>query len=94
MSTLAGQINDQINAGRKSIEHSFAEIKEVDVAKLPPAAFVAAGFATGVIAVGVIGWMLWRSRRRRTLVERLQGALPDSVRELPPGMRAQVKRAL
>ena len=94
MSTLAGQINNKIHAGRKSIEHSFPEMKEVAVSKLPPAAFVAAGFATAVIAVGAIGWMLYRSGRHRTLVERLQGALPASVRELPPGVRAQVKRAL
>lgn len=94
MSTFAGQINDQINAGRKTIERSFAEMKEMDVSKLPPAALVAAGFTTGVIAVGLIGWMVYRSRRRRTLVQRLQGAIPDSVRELPREMGAHVRRAL
>ena len=93
MSTLTGQVNDQINAGRKTIERSFAEMKEMDVSKLPPVALVAAGFATGVIAVGLIGWMVYRSSRRRTLVQRLQGALPDSVRELPHVVRAQVKRS-
>jgi hypothetical protein len=94
MSTLAGQINDQVSAGRKTIERSFAEMKEMDVPKVPPAALAAAGFAAAIVAVGVVGWMVYRSRRRRTLVQRLQGALPDSVRDLPQGIRAQVTRAL
>ena len=47
-----------------------------------------------IVAVGIVGWMVYRSRRRRTLVERLQSAIPDSVRDLPQEMRAQVKRAL
>jgi len=94
MRTLTDQIDDQISAGRKSIEHSFAEMKELDVPKVPPAALVAAGFVTAVVAVGIVGWMVYRSRRRPTLVQRLQDALPDSVRDLPQGVRAQVKRAL
>jgi hypothetical protein len=94
MSTLAGEINDQINARRKTIEHSFGEIRDIDIRKVPPPTFVAAGFATALVAVGIVGWMVYRSRRRRTLVQRLQSALPDSVRDLPQGVRAQVKRAL
>jgi hypothetical protein len=94
MNTLAGEINTQINAGRKVIEHAFGELKDIDTRKVPPPALVAAGFATALVAVGIVGWMVYRSRRRRTLVERLQSALPDSVRDLPQGIRAQVTRAL
>jgi hypothetical protein len=50
--------------------------------------------AGAVLAVGIVGWLVYRSRRRRTLVQRLQDAIPDSVRDLPQGVRAQVKRAL
>jgi len=94
MSMLAGEINSQISAGRKTIEHSFGEMKDLDIRKVPPPTLVAAGFVTAIVAVGIVGWMVYRSRRRRTLVERLQSAIPDSVRDLPQEVRAQVKRAL
>jgi hypothetical protein len=94
MSTLTSDINKQINAGRKSIERSIDEVKDMEMPRLPPAALVAAGVAGAVLAVGIVGWLVYRSRRRRTLVQRLQDAIPDSVRDLPQGVRAQVKRAL
>ncbi len=79
MSTLAGEINNQINAGRKSIERSVGDMKDIDLPNLPPAGLVAAGLVTAVVAVGIVGWLVYRSRRRRTIMQRL---------------RAQVKRAL
>ncbi|TMC80700.1 MAG: hypothetical protein E6I61_07115 [Chloroflexi bacterium] len=94
MSTLAGDINKQINAGRKSIERSVGDMKDIDMPSLPPAGLVAAGLVTAVVALGIVGWLVYRSRRRRTIMQRLQDALPDSVRDLPQGVRAQVKRAL
>lgn len=92
MSTLADQISNQISAGRKTIEHSFGEMKDMDIRKEP--AFVTAGIVTAVVAVGIVGWMVYRSRRRRTLVQRLQSAVPDSVRDFPQEVRAQMRPAL
>jgi len=94
MSTLADDINKQISAGRQSIERSLDDVRDMDMPNLPPAGLVAAGLVTAVVAVGLVGWLVYRSRRRRTLVQRLQDAIPDSVRDLPQGVRAQVKRAL
>lgn len=94
MSTLTDDISKQINAGRKSIERSMDDVKDMEMPKLPPAALVAAGVVGAVVAVGIVGWLVYRSRRRRTLVQRLQDAIPDSVRDLPQGVRAQVRRAL
>src|SRR2546430_14384997 len=48
MSTLADDINKQIGAGRKSIERSLDEMKEMEMPKLPPAGLVAAGLVTAV----------------------------------------------
>ena len=94
MSTLADDINKQINAGRKSIERSMDDVKDMDMPNLPPAGLIAVGVVGAVIAVGIVGWLVYRSRRRRSLVQRLQDALPDSVRDLPHGVRAQFKKAL
>jgi len=94
MSTLTDDINKPISAGRQSIERSLDDVRDMDMPKLPPAGLVAAGLVTAVVAVGLVGWLVYRSRRRRTLVQRLQDAIPDSVRDLPQGVRAQVKRAL
>jgi hypothetical protein len=86
MSSLADQISNQVAAGQKTIEKSFGEVRDFDVRRVPPGAYVAAGMV-GVLALGVVGWMIYRRSRRRTLVQRLQEALPDTVRELPDRVR-------
>jgi hypothetical protein len=91
MTTLAEQINNQIDAGRHQIERSLREMRDLDVRRMPPAGIVAAVGVTAAAAFAV-GWMVYRNRRRRTLVQRLQDALPDPVRDLPAGVRLQVKR--
>jgi hypothetical protein len=93
MSTFSDQVQNQVSAGRKTIDRSLEDIKDFDLSDIPPGAFVAAGVVAGLVAVGIVGWMVYRSRRR-TLVQRLQDALPDSVRELPQGVRSHVRRAL
>ena len=82
MNTLAGDISSQIAAGRERIEKSMDDFGDLDVRRVPPAAYIAAGMV-GLIGLGVVGWMIYRSRRRQTLIQRLQDALPDKVRELP-----------
>ena len=87
MSSFADEISNQIDAGRQTIERSIGELREMDIKKVPPAAYVAAGLFV-VTGIGLVGWMMYRNRRRRTLMQRLQEALPDTVRELP----SRVKR--
>jgi hypothetical protein len=91
MTTLAEEINNQIDAGRHQIERSLREMRDLDVRRMPPAGVVAAVAVTAGVAFA-IGWMVYRNRRRRTLVQRLQEALPDTVRDFPAGVRMQVKR--
>ena len=82
MRTLADEVNNQITAGRTTIKKSLPDMGEIDMRRVAPAGYVIAGV------------MVARSRRRRTLVQRLQEALPEGVRDLPGGLREQVKRAL
>lgn len=79
-------ITGQIAAGRERIVRSMDELKDLDVRRVPPAAYVAAGMV-GLLGLGVVGWMIYRSRRRQSLVQRLQDALPDKVRQLPMRVR-------
>jgi hypothetical protein len=91
MSTLE-DINDQISAGRKTIEKSVGDMRSMEIPEMP-SGVVMAGIVAAVVAVGVVGWLLYRSRRHQTLMERLQDALPGSVRDLPQGLQARVRRA-
>ena len=79
-------ITRQIAAGRERIERSMDELKDLDVRRVPPAAYVAAGMV-GLLGLGVVGWMIYRSRRRQSIVQRLQDVLPDKVRQLPTRVR-------
>ena len=91
MNTLTDEIQGQINAGRRSIERSFDEVKDMELPEVPPAV-VAAGVVAAVVGLGIIGWMVFR-RRRRTIVQRLQDAIPGPVRDLPTELQARVRRA-
>ena len=92
MNTLADDIQGQINAGRQTIQRSLDGVKEMEMPEVPPAV-VAAGVVAAVVGVGIIGWLLLRSRRRQTIVQRLQEAIPDRVRELPGGLQSRIRRA-
>jgi len=91
MNTLTDEIQGQISAGRRSIERSLDEVKEIELPEVPPAV-VAAGVVAAVVGLGIIGWMVFR-RRRRTIVQRLQDAIPGPVRDLPTELQARVRRA-
>jgi hypothetical protein len=91
MNTLTDEIQGQIDAGRRSIERSLDEVKEMELPEVPPAV-VAAGVVAAVVGLGIIGWMVFR-RRRRTIVQRLQDAIPGPVRDLPTELQARVRRA-
>lgn len=93
MSTISDEINNQISEGRKTIQRSLAEMPKVSVPDVPRPVLMATGLAVFVAAVGV-GWMVYRSRQKRTLVQRLQDALPGSVRELPTDIRERAKRPI
>ncbi len=70
------------------------DVNEIEMPKLPPAGLVAAGLVGAVVAVGIVGWLIFRNRRRHPMVQRLQDAVPESVREIPEGVRTQVSRVL
>ena len=81
-------INARVEAGRQAIELARDE-EEAEPRRVPPAV-VAAGVGAAIIGLGLIGWLIYRNRRRRTLIEQLQAALPTRVsdlKELGAGLR-------
>jgi hypothetical protein len=82
MSTMADDdINRRIDAGQRTIEMAREDTDEIEARRVPTPV-VAAGIGVALVGIGLIGWMLYRSRRRRTLLEQLQSALPERVSEL------------
>lgn len=79
MSSLADEINDQVNTGRKTIAGSMDDVRDaVDAMDTSRVRLIVAGIAIAAAAVGG-GVILYRRRRRRTLAQRLQAALPESL---------------
>ena len=92
MKTMSDDINSQISAGRRTIQRSLDDMP-MSMDQVPRPVLMATGIAVFVAAVG-IGWMIYRSRRRRTLAQRLHDALPESMSDLPEVLRAKAKRPL
>jgi len=74
------------------MEGSLDDVKDGEALEVPPAV-VAAGVVAAVVGLGIIGWMLFRGRRRQTVVQRLQDAIPARVRNLPIELQTRVRRA-
>ena len=89
---LADDINDKIDAGRKTMDEVEAELAPDDTRQMPSAG-VMFGVGMAVIGLGVLGWMIYRSRRRRTLIQQLTDALPVSIDDLREGLGERWKRA-
>ena len=91
MGTLAGGIASQIKEGRKTVERSISEMQdEIGSENMSRGGMVVAGVMVAALAVGV-GWMVYQRRRQRSLIERIQAAIPDAVKDLPDEVRARVK---
>ena len=84
MGTMANdEINQRINAGRQAIgiaREAEESPEEMETQRIPTAV-VAAGIGVALVGVGLLGWMFYRRRRRRTLIEQIRATLPDRVRD-------------
>jgi hypothetical protein len=91
MGTLAGEIRGQMKEGRKTIERSLSDVQDqIGTENVSRAGMVVAGVMVAALAVGV-GWMVYQRRRQRSLIERIQAAIPDAVKDLPDEVRARVR---
>jgi hypothetical protein len=81
MNTMADDMNKQVNAGRKRIAMASEDPDEMEPRRVPTA-MIAAGVGAAVVGLGLLGWLIYRSRRRRNLIRELQDTLPGRVSEL------------
>jgi hypothetical protein len=81
MTSMADDINEQINAGRKTIAVASEDPDEMEPRRVPPAV-IAAGVGAAVIGLGLLGWLIYRNRRRSNLIAQLRAALPSRAGDL------------
>ncbi|HEY1455859.1 MAG TPA: hypothetical protein VGG31_05140 [Candidatus Dormibacteraeota bacterium] len=91
MSTMFNEINQQVKAGRGTINRSVGEIRERVGDEQMARIGMAAAAALVAIALGV-GVLAYRRRRRRTL-GRIH-AISGTMRDLNSGLRSQLKDSL
>lgn len=82
--TMADDINEQVNAGRQTIAMASDEIDEMDEMepRRVPTAVIAAGVGAAVVGLGLLGWLIYRKRRRHNVIQDLRTNLPVRASDL------------
>ena len=88
---LADDINDKIDAGRRTMDEAEADLATTEGRQMPSAGLMF-GVGMAIIGLGVLGWMIYRSRRRQTVIQQLRAAMPVSIEELREGLGERWKR--
>jgi hypothetical protein len=89
MSSLADQIDRQVNSGTALVENAKSKLAPVD----SPRNRIAAGLFLAALAAGA-AIIIYSRRRRQTLPHRLRMAVPGSIRDFPDELVAQLKRPI
>ena len=81
-----------VNPRREEVQRQLAvlEMKAKDLAQRHGR--LAAGIALSAAAAFGIGMMVFKRRQRKSVVRRVQNAIPDSVWEMPEELLAQLKK--
>jgi hypothetical protein len=89
MSSLGDQIDRQVKSGTALVMNAKSKLAPVD----SPRNRMAAGLLLAALAAGA-AMIIYSRRRRQTLAQRLRRAVPDSVRDFPDELVAQLKRPI
>src|SRR5712692_10954501 len=89
MSSLTDQIDRQVKSRTALVENAKSKLAPVD----SPRNRMAAGLLLAALAAGA-AMIIYSRRRRQTLAQRLQKAVPGSVRDFPDELVAQLKRPI
>ena len=90
---LADEIDDETRRGKRSLEEPESALvdAEEDIRQMPSAR-VMLGVGMAIVGLGVLGWMIYRSRRRQTFMKQLTDALPVSIDELRDELGSRLQR--
>ncbi|HEY3086045.1 MAG TPA: hypothetical protein VGK28_11350 [Candidatus Dormibacteraeota bacterium] len=89
---LADDINEQIKAGRQTMEESEEQMREPESRQMPSAG-VMLGVGVAIIGLGLLGWMIYRRRQQsRTLVQQLTHRIPIVLDDVRDELRTQLQR--
>jgi ribosome-associated translation inhibitor RaiA len=90
---LADDIDDQVRRGKRRMEESESAIADPEEeTRQMPSAGVMLGVGMAIVGLGVLGWMIYRSRRRQTFIKQLTEALPVSIDELRDELGSRLQR--
>jgi len=87
---LPHEVNERGIRGVEGPESAIAEPDE-DTRQMPPAG-VMLGVGMAIVGLGVLGWMIYRSRRRQDFMKQLTDALPISMDELRDEVGSRLQR--
>ena len=90
MNAIADQINRQVKSGTELMSNARAKLAPVDS---PRNRSIVTGLVLAAIAAGAALIIVSR-RRRQTLTERIQKAVPGPVRDFPDELVTQLKRPI
>jgi hypothetical protein len=92
-SMLAEDIDQKVRRGMRTMEESESPIVDgQEETRQMPSAGVMLGVGMAIVGLGVLGWMIYRSRRRQTFVKQLTDALPSSIDELRDELGSRLQR--
>jgi hypothetical protein len=92
-SMLADDIDEKVRRGKRTMEESEPPIVDAEEStrQMPPPG-VMLGVGMAIVGLGVLGWMIYRSRRRQTFIKQLTEALPGSIDELRDELGSRLQR--
>jgi hypothetical protein len=79
---------------REQVERKLAAVEMRARALAQRHGRLATGLALGAVAVFGVGMMVYRRRQRKSVLRRMQSAVPDTVWDLPEEIVAQLKKPL
>ena len=87
---LPHEVNERGIRGVEGPESAIAEPD--DDTRQMPSAGVMLGVGMAIVGLGVLGWMIYRSRRRQTFIKQLTAAMPISLDELRDEVGSRLQR--
>ena len=91
---LPSEVNEQVRRGMSRMEEGpeSAMVEADDETRQMPSPGVMLGVGMAIVGLGVLGWLIYRSRRRETFLKQLRGALPISMDELRDEVGSRLQR--